>query len=272
MSDCRSLATFRETALALFQTPNLVRGDEKWPEYWLTWRRRRWCFDLLDRLETIDYSFSRLQELSIPYSDEQDFILNRRTRADGGAGIAESIERRERAELEARTLTSLLYYEISSVATILKEFGIRVSGEIRYVVLVRGLFLAHPLLDSAIRNSRGWLQAKRGEFLHAAAINPGEHDPRLQDYLCSQLGISRLDYLNDWRPGCAMNRKLIESGKQHSRWSQQEKWRLQLYGIPEPNLLLTKRELVELLHVMALPKIQEVATLPMYLPSVPCSG
>ena len=145
----------------------------------------------------------------------------------------------------------------------LKALKVKIpDGELRYLVKARDKFLAHPIFRGRVRNAHGMMTIPATGLFHPHAINVYEGDPILMKYYSSSFGVKceadeeRLRHENE---------KLILSTKKNSEFSPDEHLRLKAFGIREPDLGASLRELAMLLLSSALPQIQLIAAQPLPL-------
>jgi hypothetical protein len=170
----------------LFAETPILRDVKDLKNYASIIEDRRFYFDILDRVEMLAYAFARLKELSLLYRSVAGDIAGSMPAVEGGQRTVEIPDElhglEARVVLEARCLTSYLYYELAGLANMLEKRGISLAGELAYVVKARNFFIAHPQPRSALRNSRRSLQVTQGGLLHTHAINSAETDPQMIEY------------------------------------------------------------------------------------------
>jgi hypothetical protein len=254
---------FLSEAVRLFGASPVARTGKAWKKYGPVVEDRRFYFDILNRVETLAFAFARLKELAVIYRDARRDIEKSKRPVEGKTGTFEtsnSLEaQRLRAELEGRTLTSFIYYELASLKNALEKLGIGLDGELEYAVKARNRFLAHPGRRGPFRNSANTLATSEGGLLLTHAINPGESDPRMFEfYLDQDFHVSMFEKAEAAE---RKNRELLMAGKKES-WSDAEKSNFAVFGFPEPNLDLILSELATLLNTKLLPKIERAAKRP----------
>jgi len=236
-----------------------------------TIQRRRQCFDIIHRVETMSFAVERLLELSQPYKSVNSFLCREGPHykdAESFETYSKELENqllaRDRILVESRTLNTFLYYEVTSLAGIFKALGIPVKGEVRYFAKCRDYFLAHPREDSAIRNSAGSSSGGDGYPVLAHIINTGEKDPLLLEHLHGEPFASWTTLLDDWQAGQLSNRQVVESSTMHKKLDATQCTKLRLFGIPEPDIFKFVDELRNLLLTDVLELITRVASEPLY--------
>jgi hypothetical protein len=87
------------------------------------------------------YAFARLKELSLSYRSAADDIARSMRAVDGRQGTFdvpdELLRLQDRVVLEARCLTSYLYFELAGLANMFEKRGISFSGELAYNIQIR---------------------------------------------------------------------------------------------------------------------------------------
>jgi hypothetical protein len=153
-------------------------------EYARVIEERRYVIDVLDRVEMLAFTYSRLNALSGLYRDAeaQMDMTKRVTRQEPLTwGIPDEVEwQRDCRAREAQVLVAFVYYELTSLAHMLRGLKVRIpGGELEYLVKARDKFLAHPRFGSRTRNAHGAMSIPRVGLLHAHAIHANETDPVL---------------------------------------------------------------------------------------------
>ena len=151
---------FLERATAALNSPNLVQAQPNGPEYARIMEERRYVIDVVGRVQTLAFGYSRLRALSEVYREAQSQI-DRAKRAVRQQPLTwnvpdEIVWRRDRHALEARLLAAFVYYELTSLANMICREPLNIpipNGELNYLKCVRDKLLAHSASGSLIRNA-----------------------------------------------------------------------------------------------------------------------
>jgi hypothetical protein len=256
---------FLNKATRLFAETPVTRDVKDLKEYASITEDRRFYFDVLDRVEMLAYVFARLKELALLYLSADENIARSMQAVEGTLGTfdvpGELLGRQDRVVLEARCLTSYLYYELAGLANMLEKRGISFVGELAYMVKARNFFIAHPQPRSALRNSRSSLEITQGGLLHTHAINAAETDPQMMEhYLGRPIDARVFDQISE---ALQKNRELLVEGRESGTLSYDEAARLKVFGVPEPDLDIVQAELAEAISARLLPKIVRAAKRPL---------
>jgi hypothetical protein len=240
------------------------RQTSPFAEYARIMEERRYLIDILDRVEMFAFTYSRLKALSGLYRDAEAHmdIAKRVTREEPLTWDVpdELMWRRDYRALEASVLVSFVYYELTSLAHMLKGLNIQiVPGELQYLVKARDKFLAHPMFHGRVRNAHGAMSIPRDGFLQPYAIYADETDPVLRDYY--SISFAPKDAADEARLRVE-NENLILSRKKNSDFSPKERLRLKAFGVREPSLEASLREMASLLMTFVLPEIERVSAQP----------
>jgi Protein of unknown function (DUF2934) len=255
---------FLRKATKALNSPTIARGMRNDVEYARVIEERRYLIDVLDRVEMLAFTYSRLKALSGLYreAEAQMDTAKRVTREEPLSWEMpdEIAWRRDYRALEARVLGSFVYYELTSLAHMLKGLKVQIpQGELQYLVKARDKFLAHPMFCGRVRNAHGAMSIPQVGLLLAHVVHADETDPVLLDY-----------YSSSYAPKSAAeearlrgeNETLILSARRNSEFSPDEQLRLKAFGIREPNLEASLEEMASLLLTSALPEIERISAQP----------
>ena len=255
---------FLRRATKALQSSPIAPGQRDDVEYARVMEERRYVIDVLDRVEMLALTYSRLRALSGLYRH-----------AEAQIAMTKCIIREEPLTweapkeiewqidylvLEARVLTAFVYFELTSLEKMLKGLNVPVSeGELQYLVKARDKFLAHPMFGSRVRNAHGALSITQDGLLHPHAIYANETDSVLFNHysisfaLRDSAGEARLRDDNE---------KLIRSTMKNRNFTADEKLRLKAFGIREPDLDASLKEMANLLLTSALPEVERIGAQP----------
>jgi hypothetical protein len=255
---------FIQKAITALNRPTLKRGVRDDAEYARVMEERRYSIDVLDRVEMLAFAEIRLNELSQRYRSAKSLIdsTKRPLGLESGAwDIPDEVAwQTDWLALESQVLTSFVYYELTSLAHMLKALRVHIpKGELLYLVKGRDKFLAHPVLGSRVRNAHGTLTIPQVGILHAHALNVDETDPILVDYYRAHFAAKNEADEKRLRDD---NESLILSSKKNKDFSLDERLRLKAFGMREPKVDQSIHEMAMLLAVSALPEIQRIAAQP----------
>lgn len=255
---------FLQRATGALNNTTLARGVHDDAEYARVMEERRYLIDVLDRVEMLAFAYSRLNALSGLYRDAKGQVdaakyvtCQEPLTCEVPDEVAWQTDYRA---LEAQVLVAFVYYELTSLTQLLK--GLRVcipAGELKYLVKARDKFLAHPMFGGRVRNATGAMSIPQIGPLHAHAINAGETDPALLDYYTNSFAANNAADEARLR---RENESLILSGKKNSDFSTDERLRLKAFGIREPDLDASIKEMANLLLTAALPEFQRISEQP----------
>jgi hypothetical protein len=231
-------------------------------EYARVIEERRYVIDVLDRVEMLAFANSRLNALSGLYreAEAQMDSTKRVTREDPLTWDVpdEVVWQRDCRALEGRVLVAFVYYELTSLAHMLKDW-LKVPippGELKYLVKARDKFLAHPVFGGLVRNAHGAMSVPGVGLLHAHAIHTDEGDPVLIDRYSSLFAPRNAVDKARLRDE---NERLILSRKKNFQFSAKDRLRLKAFGIREPDLGASLSEMAKLLLSSALPQVERIA-------------
>ena len=233
-------------------------------EYVRVIEERRYVIDILDRVEMLAFTYLRLKALSGSYreAEARTDTAKRVTREEPLTWeVPDEIAwQRDYLALEARVLVAFVYYELTSLAHMLRGLKIQIpQGELQYLMKARDKFVAHPTLRGRVRNAHGAMSIPRVGILHPYAVHADEKDPVLLEY-----------YGGSFAPKSAAdearlrgeNERLILSPKKNSEFSSDELLRLKAFGIREPSPETSLEEMASLLLTSALPEIERISAQP----------
>jgi hypothetical protein len=255
---------FLQKATAALNSPTIVQGVRNDAEYARVIEERRYVIDVLDRVEMLAFAYSRLNALSGLYRGAEAQIDSTK-RVTREAPLTwevpdEIVWQRDSHALEASVLTAFVYYELTSLAHMIKALNVPIpKGELKYLVKARDKFLAHPVFGGRVRNAHAAMAIPKVGLMRAFAIHTDETDPVLIDH-----------YSNSFAPRNAAeearlrdeNEQLILSRKKNSEFLVNERLRLKAFGIREPDLEVSLGEMAKLLLSSALPEIERIAEQP----------
>jgi hypothetical protein len=141
-------------------------------------------------------------------------------------------EKEEALLVEADALTSLVYYEVTTVVSMLRQVEVAIdpASEIQYMTKVRDRFLAHVRLAGVARGAaRGHAQPKRG-FLRRDVVSLSgwsREDLRALGDRALRVGSPQ------WEAQRSRNEELVLSRKKNERFTPDEKIGLMAAGVRE---------------------------------------
>jgi len=253
---------FLRRATGVLNGTAIVQGMRDDVEYARVIEERRYVIDVLDRVEMLAFANSRLNALSGLYreAEAQMDSTKRVTREDPLTWDVpdEVVWQRDCRALEGRVLVAFVYYELTSLAHMLKDW-LKVPippGELKYLVKARDKFLAHPVFGGLVRNAHGAMSVPGVGLLHAHAIHTDEGDPVLIDRYSSLFAPRNAVDKARLRDE---NERLILSRKKNFQFSAKDRLRLKAFGIREPDLGASLSEMAKLLLSSALPQVERIA-------------
>ena len=258
---------FLRKATKALNTPTIARGRND-VEYARVIEERRYLSDILDRVEMLAFTYSRLKALSGLYR-EAEAQMNAAKRVAGEEPPTwevpdEIVWLRDSRGLEASVLASFVYYELASLATMLKGLRVQIpKGELQYLIRARDKFLAHPMFSGRVRNAHAAMSIPRGGLLYAHVVHADEGDPVLLDHYRSFFALKTAADEARLR---GENEKLILSPKKNTKFSEDERMRLKAFGIREPNLEASVDEMASLLLASTLPAVERISAQPIPSP------
>jgi len=267
VSEYRQASPFDEflrKAIKALSSPTVVRGARNDAEYARIIEERRCLIDVLDRAEMLAFTYSRLRALTGLYWEaEVQIHANCVVSEPGTLEVPDEIAwQKKHLALEASVLVSFVYYELTSLAHMLKDLKMQIpQGELQYLVKARDKFLAHQMLHGPVRNAHGAMSIPRVGLLHAHAICADETDPVLIEYYRSSFAPTTEADAARFR---GENEEMILS---EERLSPKKRLRLKAFGIREPSLEASLEEMAKLLLTSALPEVERVSAQPIpFLP------
>ena len=161
---------------------------------------RSFVFDIVDRIQALATAFDRLHELSELYvqfdSERWEVIAAQRVSDQLDHGL-------DRCRLEAQVLVAFVYYELSTLVTLLRRWlAPSPESQLEYLVGVRHKILAHPRRDGRVKNSRSALTI--GPILHAHLVGAEAWIPLIRDRYLKELSTS-CNNLDDEERGAKAN-------------------------------------------------------------------
>jgi hypothetical protein len=220
-------------------------------------RRLDFFRDLVGRARILEHCYNSLVGLTDQYRS-----LQARLRAlppDRPTENVRSIpgqfvEEDERTLVAIDALISLVYYEITSVAGMLKQLsvGLNTVPEVRFLIKVRDRFFSHVQLGGVTRGQRGgWTLLSQGLLIrNVVALNAWSSED-LRDLGPKSLMIGS----PEWHAQRRANAELVLSTKQNEHFTPTELLALRSAGVRECNLELALQQLGELLVDAATPQI-----------------
>ncbi len=259
---------FLRKATSALNRPAIVRGMRDDAEYARVIEERRYVINVLDRVEMLAFAYSRLNALSGLYRDAENQIEGtKRVTCEEPLTWEvpdEVVWQRDCRALEGRVLVAFVYYELASLAHMLKALKVPIpKGELQYLVKARDKFLAHPLFGGRVRNAAGAMAIPEVGLLHTYAIHAEEGDPALIDYYRRSFVAKNAEDEARLRDE---NERLILSRTKNFKFSADERLRLKAFGIREPKLDTSLNDMAKLLISSALPEIERIAAQPISLP------
>ncbi len=199
--------------------------------------RRRLDFleDLIGHFAIVTFCYESLCRLT-----EQLWRLDARKRAlptEPGRGSLRYIPAELAAEEEGRlvegdALTSLLYYEVTTVVSMLRQVDVAVdpASEIQYMTKVRDRFLAHSRLTGVARGvGRGHEMPERGFLRRDVVALSGWTHEDIRALGDRALRVGSLG----WEAQRRLNEELVLSRKRNEEFTPDEKIGLMAAGIRE---------------------------------------
>jgi hypothetical protein len=149
---------FLQQAITALNSPVIAREVHNDVEYARVIEERRYLIDVLDRVEMLAFTHCRLIALSGLFRDaeEQMSATKHITRQEPLTWeVPDEIAwQTDYRALEARVLVAFIYYELTSLAHMLRGLNVRISsGELQYLVKAKDKFLAHPMFGGRVRNA-----------------------------------------------------------------------------------------------------------------------
>jgi hypothetical protein len=164
------------------------------------------------------------------------------------------VQEDERTLVAIDAFTSLVYYEIASVAGMLRQLsiGLDTVPEVRFLIKVRDRFFSHVHLARVTRGPRGgWTLPSQGILMRdVVALNSWSSED-LRDLGPKSLTIGSPEWVAQRRA----NEELVLSAKQNEKFTADELLALRAAGVRECHLELALHQLGELLVDAAIPLI-----------------
>lgn len=243
--------------------PDFQRNPEDYLEsYAAIMQERRMLFDVVDRVDTLSAALDRLRRLHFQYRAASrtidQFVVQEREKNPGSKCVRIPkllMKRRDGFTREARALVTYIYYELTTMMTILSElFNCRVSegSKLEYLIGVRNKLLAHPRIDGFTKNSTGtWVI---GPILHPHLVGGDAKFMLERDYYQTKLACA--EPVLDETEGSELNVKLLRSKRRTRDFTPTDILRLQRYNTPEPDLLGAVAELAGILEQRFIERLQ----------------
>jgi hypothetical protein len=159
---------------------------------------RSFVFDIVDRIQALATAFDRLHELSeryVQFDSKRWEVIETQQLTNPALlqiEVPEELDHGlDRCRLEAQVLVAFAYYELSTLATLLRPWLAPSSGsELEYLLGVRNKILAHPRRDGRVKNSRSALTT--GPILHAHLVGAEGWIPLIRNWYLKELTTSGL--------------------------------------------------------------------------------
>lgn len=211
---------------------------------------RGYASDMVNRVRALSFCYDRLCGLTPIFHE----IQSTRQKNQRHPTV---LEREQQWHTESEAITLLAFYELKSLADMLKQWGIQVptGSELDYLLKARDKFLAHPQLHKVTRkvpNMKGI--PVYGGMTQVCIVSSLMFDSITQAHYLGELGLAGSV---DEEAQQQINKRLILSGKKHENFNQMEITRLKAFGIPEPELEKSLQEVAALLEQKALPLIKQ---------------
>ena len=159
---------------------------------------------------------------------------------------------------EVDALTSLVYYQVTSVVSMLRQLGIRLEGrhELKFLVKIRDRFLSHVQLAGVRKgHGGGWSLPEIGYLQRdvVALSSWSAEDLRALGPHAVAIGSP------EWQARRAINEELVLSGKRNEDFTPQELAGLKAAGVRECDLELVHQQLATLLKTKLMPVLSTEA-------------
>ncbi len=257
------LETAKEHRSRIPSEPDVSTDPSLVPYFVELTEQRNFVFDVVDRVETLATAFDRLHNLSEAnkraYKLMHDLMEQQRMAAPERTAFDvpdELMIERNQSEAEARMLVSFIYYEFSSLVTLLRKFFTPAAGShLEYLCGVRNKILAHP--NRAGRTKRSSLAVALGPILHTHLLGASSWMPLVKNWYLEKLRAYGTPPDDD--AGRKQNEALLRDRKKRTKdLSEPEILSLKTFTIPEPDPLQSAWEMAELLQSHFAPEIAAV--------------
>jgi len=255
----------REFVLEADRILDLVRSAEPIPDpqllpFMQNQRRLGFLRDLVGRARILAHCYESLLALADRFRESEK--RRRELWDQPGSNVrtvpAEWVDEEDRWLEEVDALTSLVYYEVTSVVGMLRQLKIAVDGhpEVKFLVKVRDRFLSHVQLSGVRRGQGGGWSLSETGYLHRDVVDLSSwsaEDLRALGTNAVSIGS------RDWEAQRRANEELLLSGKRNEDFTQQDLAGLFAAGVRECDLNLVHQQLANLLTAHLMPLIRTEA-------------
>lgn len=240
--------------------PAVAVEDEKLTDFKINARRLEFLGDLVQRAATLVHCLHNIHRLTEEHKRRREQI-NSLPRDPDRPNVTpipkEIVEEEDRWLMDVDIQTSYIYYETTSVVSMVQQLGISIDGspELLYLVKVRDRFLFHGQLVGVRRGfNRGFsipLDNPRGllERNHVALDSWSSEDIRALGQDALEVGSP------EWAALRQQNEQMILSRTFNERFTQDQIRALMVAGVRECKLEQALTELGHLLNTSVLPII-----------------
>jgi hypothetical protein len=240
--------------------PEAGIGDEQLNDFMVNAKRREFLRDLVERTATLVHclhNIHRLTEEFIRRQEQIDSLPPNPNQPNVTTIPQEIVDEEDRWEKDVDIQTSYIYYETTSVVSMIRQLGISIDGssELWYLVKVRDRFLFHGQLKGVRQGSdRGFIMPlynPRGilERSHVAVDSWSSTDLRALRARALKVGSE------EWEALRRKNEQLILSNIFSEKFTQVQITDLMVAGVRECRLEQALTELGHLLNTSVLPII-----------------
>jgi hypothetical protein len=241
--------------------------DSQFAEFITNQKRLEFLRNLISRVEVLAYDYDSLCKLTDKIRDCDNKIYAVPTES-GQPGVITTSKKlaneRDQFLIEADAFISLIYYEVTSVVSMLRQLGIPldIAPEVLFLVKVRDRFLSHVRLSGVgPKSRRGYALQENGLVrLDVVALSSWSYDEVLM------LGNRSLEigspewheqWDEQWDEQRERNEELILSKKKNEDFTQDDITNLMAAGVRECELELALNQLGSLLEIHVLPIIEQ---------------
>jgi hypothetical protein len=252
----------REFVLEADRVLDLVRAAGAVPEPQLlpfmeNQRRLGFLRDLVGRARVLAHCYESLWALADRCRDFQNRLRDLPPDRPGSnvrTLPSAWVDEEERWLEEVDALTSLVYYEVTSIVGMLRQLNIALHDhqEVKFLVKVRDRFLSHVQLSGVRRGQAGGWSLPETGYLHrdvVALSSWSAEDLRALGPNAVAIGS------REWEAQRRINEELVLSAKRNEDFTQQELSGLLAAGVRECNLELVHQQLADLLKTQLMPLI-----------------
>lgn len=240
--------------------PEAGIGDEQLDDFMVNAKRREFLRDLVERTATLVHCLHNIHRLTEEFKRRQgqiDSLPPNPNQPNVTTIPQEIVDEEDRWEKDVDIQTSYIYYETTSVVSMIRQLGISIDGssELWYLVKVRDRFLFHGQLKGVRRGSdRGYIMPlynPRGilERSHVALDSWSSTDLRALRARALKVGSE------EWEALRRKNEQLILSNIFSEKFTQVQITDLMVAGVRECRLEQALTELGHLLNTSVLPII-----------------